>query len=321
MTNLRIGTRGSPLALWQARAVGSAIARTGGSPCEIVTITTTGDRLAQAALAEVGGKTVFVKEIDDALLSGTIDLAVHSGKDLPSELPPGLRICAALRREDPRDVLIARGGGVSADRLPSAASSLVASLGPHLTIGTGSVRRVAQLRRHFSDATFSTIRGNVDTRLRKLDAGECDLLVLAAAGVRRLGLADRITAYLSPEECVPAPAQGIVVVEARADDQETRRVLSAIADVSAMTALAAERALLAELGGDCHVPIGAVSTSDGNTLTLTAVVATVDGSRVIRERQRDDHTRAAELGRAVGQVLLHAGAAEIIAGTRATRQA
>lgn len=316
MTKLRIGTRGSPLALRQARAVGSAIAGTGGPECEIVRITTTGDRLVQAALADVGGKTVFVKEIDDALFNGTIDLAVHSGKDLPSDLLPGLRIGAALRREDPRDVLIAREIDPTTEYRPNTANALVASLGPHPTIGTSSVRRVAQLRRRFPDVTFSTIRGNVDTRLRKLDAGEYDLLVLAAAGVRRLGLTDRITAYLSPDECVPAPAQGIVVIEAREDDRETHSVLAAVTNVGAMTALAAERALLSELGGDCHVPIGAISTSDGDWLNLTAVVATVDGVKVLREQQQDKHARARELGRAVGQSLLHAGAAEIIASSR-----
>ncbi len=319
MTKLRIGTRGSPLALRQARAVESAIADTGGPACEIVTLTTTGDRLAQSVLAELGGKTVFVKEIDEALISGTVDLAVHSAKDLPSELPPGLRVCAALPREDPRDVLIVKAPTSAADRRPVDAGSLVASLGHHPTIATGSVRRVAQLRRHFPHATFSTIRGNVDTRIRKLDAGECDALVLAAAGVRRLGLGDRIAAHLSFEECVPAPGQGIVVIEARANDHATQDVVSAISDVWAMTSLAAERALLAELGGDCHVPIGAISTSDGTTLTLTALVATLDGLRAIQQRQQDDHARAMELGHAVGQALLRDGAAEIIADARAVQ--
>ena len=319
MTKLRIGTRGSPLALWQARAVESAIADTGGPACEIVTITTTGDRLSQSVLAELGGKTVFVKEIDEALIGGTVDLAVHSAKDLPSELPPGLRVCAALPREDPRDVLIVKATASTTDRRPVDAGSLVASLGHHPTIATGSVRRVAQLRRHFPRAIFSTIRGNIDTRMGKLDAGECDALVLAAAGVRRLGLGDRIAAHLSFEECVPAPGQGIVVIEARADDHATQGVLSAISHVGAMTSLAAERALLAELGGDCHVPIGAISTSDGTTLTLTALVATLDGSRAIQQRQQDDHARATELGHAVGQALLRDGAAEIITDARAAQ--
>ncbi len=316
MTNLRIGTRGSPLALWQARAVESAITQTGGPACEIVKITTTGDRLAQAVLTDVGGKTVFVKEIDDALLGDTIDLAVHSAKDLPSELPPGLRICAALPREDPRDVLIVRSPESPADHHASDAAALIASLGTHPTIGTGSVRRVAQLRRQFPQAAFSAIRGNVDTRLRKLDAGECDALVLAAAGVRRLGLADRIGAHLSFEECVPAPGQGIVVVEARDDDHATHGVLTAISDSSAMTALAAERALLAVLGGDCHVPIGGISTSNGTTLTLKAMVATLDGSRAIQHQRQDECARPAALGEAVGRDLLRDGAAEIIAEVR-----
>ena len=319
MRKLRIGTRGSPLALWQARAVESAIAETGGPACEIVTITTTGDRLAQAVLAEVGGKTVFVKEIDEALASGTVDLAVHSAKDLPSELPPGLQVYAALPREDPRDVLIVRAPGSSAGLRPAGPGPVVAALGQHPTIATGSVRRVAQLRRRFPGATFSAIRGNVDTRMRKLDAGDCDALVLAAAGVRRLGLADRIAAHLSFDECVPAPGQGIVAIETREQDHAIQLVLSAVSDAGAMTSLAAERALLAELGGDCHVPIGAISTSDRDTLTLTAVVAMLDGSRLVRQQQRDDHGRAAELGHAVGRALLGDGAAEIIADARAAQ--
>ncbi len=317
MRNLRIGTRGSPLAIWQAHAVESAITRAGGPACDIVEITTTGDRLTQAVLADVGGKTVFVKEIDNALLSGEIDIAVHSAKDLPSDLLPGLHVCATLPREDPRDVLIAREPEQPAEHRPRNTGALVASLGPNPKVGTASVRRVAQLRRQFSSATFSTIRGNVGTRVRKLDAGECDLLVLAAAGVLRLGLADRIAVHLSFEECVPAPGQGIVAVVARVDDHATHRVASAISDADAMTALDAERALLAVLGGDCHVPIGAVSTLDENVLTLTAVVATLDGSHAIQQQQRGDHTRGAELGEEVGRVLLRDGAAEIIAEARA----
>ena len=311
MKPLRIGTRGSPLALWQARAVAAAVASAGGPPCEVVTIKTTGDLLSRAVLSEVGGKTAFVKEIEHALLGDEIDLAVHSAKDLPAELPEGLSVCAVLQREDPHDALALPNGDATANADDTGA--LVRSVGPEPRIGTGSVRRAAQLAIQFPTARFEQIRGNVETRLRKLDAGEYDLLVLAAAGLIRLGLANRISGRLSFDECLPAPGQGIVAIETRMRDRETAGVLSAVNDVSAMAALEAERALLSALGGDCHVPIGGVATPDGRLLTLRAVVAAVDGSRVLREQQHGPATDAVQLGRRVGDALIAAGAAEIIA--------
>lgn len=321
MKPLRIGTRGSPLALWQARAVAAAITRGGGPPCTLVEITTTGDRLAQAALAEVGGRTVFVKEIDEALAAGAIHAAVHSAKDLPSERPSGLSISAALARDDPRDVLVARPSALPAGFCPDSGAPLIEALGPRLTIGTGSVRRIAQLRRRFNGVTFTGMRGNVGTRLSKLDAGACDVLVLAAAGIHRLGLADRIGAYLSLEECVPAPGQGIVAIEARTEDHATGSMLKAVGDADAMTALTAERALLQTLGGNCHVPIGAVATCDGIHLTLTAVVAALDGSRAVTRRERGLRSQAEELGRALGRTLLDNGAASILAAAQPAKPA
>ena len=312
---LRIGTRGSPLALWQADAVASAITRAAGPPCEIVTIKTTGDRLSQTPLADVGGKAVFVKEIEAALLANTIDLAVHSAKDLPSELPIDLTIASALPREDARDAL-----ALPADSAHAGfddAVSLMQSLGEHPRVGTGSVRRAAQLAARLPGATFEQIRGNVGTRLRKLDDGECDLLVLAAAGLVRLGLTNRISARLSVEQCVPAPGQGIVAIEARADDRHTLEILATINDAATMAALQAERTLLQALGGDCHVPIGGVAQPTGRDLTLRAVVASVDGSRALHDKQQGSADAPIQLGRQVASTLIEAGAADIIAEHRA----
>lgn len=314
MKLLRIGTRGSPLALWQARSVADALANACGPSCELVTIKTSGDRLSGAVLSEVGGKAAFVKEIEHALLSEEIDVAVHSAKDLPAELPEGLGICAVLQREDPRDVLALPASHVVTSTDDTCA--LVRSLSPEPRIGTGSVRRAAQLAIQFPTARFEQIRGNVGTRLRKLDAGEYDLLVLAAAGLIRLGLANRISERLSFDECLPAPGQGIVAIETRTSDQETAGALSAVNDRSAMAALEAERALLGALGGDCHVPIGGVATPDGHQITLRAVVASIDGSRVLHEQQHGPATDASQLGRRVGDALIMAGAADIIAEHR-----
>ena len=317
MKPLRVGTRGSPLAVWQARTVAAAVAHAGGPSCEVVIIKTTGDRLASAVLSEVGGKTAFVKEIEQALLDEEIDLAVHSAKDLPGELPDGLGVCAVLPREDPRDALaLPAHRGVAADA-DADAGTLVRSLGPTPRIGTGSVRRVAQLTTRFPEAKFVQIRGNVETRLRKLDAGEYDLIVLAVAGLVRLGLANRISGRLSLEECVPAPGQGIVAIETRTRDRDTANILTSVNDPSAMAALAAERSLLSALGGDCHVPIGGVAIPDGRHLTLRAVVAAVNGSRAVREEQQAPAANAVRLGRQVAEALIAAGAADIIAEHRA----
>ena len=314
MKPLRIGTRGSPLALWQARAVASALEKCGGPRCEVRTIRTTGDRLSAAVLSEVGGKEAFVKEIEQALLDDEIDLAVHSAKDLPAELPAGLSVCAALPREDPRDAL-----ALPVDRTKVGehdAVALVRSLGPEPRIGTGSVRRVAQLAPRFPSARFAQIRGNVETRLRKLDTGDYDLVVLAAAGLVRLGLENRISVRLSFDDCVPAPGQGIVAIETRTSDRATASLLSEINDPAARASLDAERALLIALGGDCHVPIGGVATPDGGNLTLCAIVASVDGSRVVRDEQHGPAGDATRLGRQVADVLIAAGAADIIAEHR-----
>jgi len=331
---LRLGTRGSPLALWQANAVASAIAQTGGPPCRIVVISTTGDRLQEAPLAEVGGKRLFVKEIEDALLRGDIDLAVHSSKDMPVVLPDALAIAAVLPREDPFDVVVlpagvgpsalgADGGSsvrVAPHRQPAALSSiedLIGLLGRAPSLGTGSTRRVAQLTRLFPGARFAPIRGNLETRLRKLDAGEHDALVLAAAGLRRLGLAARISLTLPASACVPAPGQGIVAVEIRRDDRAVRLATAPIDDAVAGAALSAERALVEALGGGCQTPIGALATPvDRDTLEMVAAVVAVDGSRALRTSASGRCADAAEVGARAAAQLMAQGAHEILAEAR-----
>src|SRR5947207_10341942 len=231
---LRLGTRGSQLALWQANTVAARIAAAGGPPCRIVVIRTTGDRLHDAPLSEIGGKRLFVKEIEDALLRDEIDLAVHSSKDMPAVLPDGLAIAAVLPREDPLDAVvlpvISHQPAISHQPSAMTIDGLVARLGQSPSIGTGSVRRIAQLTRLFPGARFAPIRGNLDTRLRKLDQGAHDALVLAAAGLRRLGFASRISYRLPATACVPAPGQGIVAVEVRRDDTAVRAVVERIND-------------------------------------------------------------------------------------------
>jgi hydroxymethylbilane synthase len=312
MKEFRVGTRGSQLALWQANAVAERIAAAGGPPCRIIVISTSGDRLQDAPLSQVGGKRLFVKEIEDALLRNEIDLAVHSSKDMPAILPDGLVIAGVLPREDPRDAVVLPEG-----RQPAAMGSvdeLVAALGQTPSIGTGSVRRIAQLTRLFPGAQFKAIRGNLDTRLRKLDEGAHDALVLAAAGLRRLGFADRISYALPAAACVPAPGQGIVAVEIRGDDARTREFVSRLDDPAAGAALAAERALVETLGGGCQTPVGALATLiDDDTIELVAAVIALDGSRAVRERGVGPRSDAAALGARVGAALLAQGADQILA--------
>jgi len=310
---LRIGTRGSQLALWQANAVAARIAETGGPPCRIVVIRTTGDRLQEAPLSEVGGKRLFVKEIEDALLRLDIDLAVHSSKDMPAILPEGLTIAAVLPREDPLDAIVLPTVPLKADTTYVTIEDLVAELGQAPVIGTGSVRRIAQLTRLVPGARFAPVRGNLDTRLRKLDAGEYDALVLAAAGLRRLGFVSRISMALPPAACVPAPGQGIVAIEIRAQDDEVRGIVTPIDDPWAAAALNAERALVATLGGGCQTPIGALaSPAEGDLLELVAAVVSLDGSRVVRHHGRGRRTDPAALGAHVAAGLVEGGAGEIL---------
>ena len=346
---LRLGTRGSQLALWQAQTVAACIARSGGPQSRVVVIKTGGDRLQDARLSEVGGKGLFVKEIEEALLRHEIDLAVHSSKDMPVLLPEGLTIAAVLPREDPRDAIVLPATvrlkadttyeGLKAEtthedraapvqepesyvvsgfsRTVVTLEDLLLHLGQSPRIGTGSVRRVAQLTRLMPGANFGAIRGNLDTRLRKLDGGEYDALVLAAAGLRRLGFGSRLSLALPASACVPAPGQGIVAIEIRADDDEVRRAVARIDDPAAEAALHAERALVAALGGGCQTPIGALASPvDGDDLELVAAVVSLDGSRAVRAHARGPRRDAAGLGARVGAQLLAEGADQILLDAR-----
>jgi len=324
---LRLGTRGSQLALWQANTVAARIEAAGGPPCRLVVIKTSGDRLQDAPLSEVGGKRLFVKEIEDALTRGEIDLAVHSSKDMPAVLPDGLVVAGVLPREDPRDAVVlpvrlkpdtTEGDVASAfSRNVETIDELVAALGQSPSIGTGSVRRIAQLTRLFPGARFTPIRGNLDTRLRKLDEGGHDALVLAAAGLHRLGFANRISFAVPPAACVPAPGQGIVAVECRADDERVREIASRIDDPAAGVALEGERALVEALGGGCQTPVGALITAlDDDTIELVAAVIALDGSKAIRAQGTAPRHEATLLGRTVAQDLLSQGADEILADAR-----
>ena len=311
MSTLRLGSRGSHLALFQARLVAERIHTSGGPACDIVVIKTSGDQLQDAPLSTIGGKRLFVKEIEDALLGGDIDLAVHSSKDMPAILPEGLEVGAVLEREDPRDALVLPVGRESNVQSPESKVPGVESVA---RIGTGSVRRIAQLRKRFPGADFLNVRGNLDTRLRKLDAGDYDLLVLAAAGLRRLGFGARISTSVPLEECVPAPGQGIIAIEIRGNDEATRKAVARVNDEDASRALEAERALVTALGGGCQMPIGAIALPvRGSELEMHAVVASLDGARIIRYKRVGPRNDAAALGRDVAGELLNQGAADILA--------
>lgn len=313
---LRLGTRGSPLALWQAQAVAARILESGGPACRLVVIRTSGDRLQDAPLSAIGGKRLFVKEIEDALVRGDIDLAVHSSKDMPAEAVDGLVVAAVLPREDPRDAVVLPASPSVPAGVESMAA-LTARVGRSPRIGTGSIRRVAQLRRLFPGARFEPIRGNLDTRLRKLDEGLHDALVLAAAGLRRLGFAARVSFALPLEACVPAPGQGLIAVEIRADDHGTAMAVAPIGDAASAAALAAERELVAALGGGCQTPIGALATPLGaDALELVSAVIAPDGTRVLRVAVRGARADARRIGADAAAQLLAQGAGELLADAR-----
>jgi hydroxymethylbilane synthase len=282
-----------------------------------VVIKTSGDRLQEEPLSDLGGKRLFVKEIDDELLRSEVDLADNSSKDMPAPLPEGLAIAAALPREDPHDAVVLPEGASVALAADPSVEELVSALGQSPSFGTGSVRRVAQLKRIFPKARFTPIRGNLETRIAKLDAGAHDALVLASAGLRRLGFGHRISATLPVAACVPAPGQGIVAVEVRVDDTDLIRHLAAIDDGFASAALTAERALVEALGGGCQTPVGALATPAGaDVLTLVGLVAALDGSSVIRASASGPATSAVSLGHQVAAALLGQGADAILADAR-----
>jgi hydroxymethylbilane synthase len=297
---LRIGTRGSPLALAQARELRARIAAVHGLAQDAVAlepIRTTGDMIRDRPLAEAGGKGLFTKEIEEALLAGRIDLAVHSAKDMPTVLPAGLVIAAVLPREDARDVFISRKAASLRELLPGA------------RLGTASLRRQALARRLRPDLAVTSLRGNVETRLRKLDAGEVDATLLALAGLKRLGLAAAATAVLPVEEFLPAVGQGVIAVEARGDDRRTLALLAAIDHADTATALAAERAFLAVLDGSCRTPIAGHAVVRAGRLDFRGLIAKPDGSAVLETAREGAAGDAACLGAdAGGELKARAGA-------------
>jgi len=298
-SRLRLGTRASPLARVQAEGVRAALAaRHPGLTVELVFVRTTGDRVT-GPLAAAGGKGLFVKEIEEALLDGRIDAGVHSMKDVPARLAAGLVIGAVPERADARDVLIGGDGGL-------------AGLPPGARIGTASPRRRAQLLAHRPDLVVVLLRGNVDTRLRKWRAGEVDALLLAAAGLARLGISEPAAQPLPVDEFLPAVGQGALALECRADDGATRALLAAVDQPAAASAVAAERAFLAAVGGDCNSAIAAHATLADGRLTLRALVTDPDGRRRLEERDTAPAADAEALGRTVATRLLAAGAAALM---------
>jgi hydroxymethylbilane synthase len=291
---LRIGTRGSPLALAQADMVRAALAAAHGwaaDAVEINVIRTSGDRIQDRPLSEVGGKGLFTREIEDALLNGTIDLAVHSAKDMPTLLPDGLMLAACLPREDVRDVFISRKAASLRD-LPHGA-----------VVGSASLRRQAMVRRLRPDISVVPFRGNVETRIRKLDAGEVDATLLALAGLKRLGLADKATALLDVDDFLPAVGQGAVTIEARIDDARTRALLAKIDHVDTSVALLAERAFLDVLDGSCRTPIAGHALLDGDRLSFRGMVLRPDGSQVFETTRAGARRDAVALGADAGAEL------------------
>jgi hydroxymethylbilane synthase len=303
---LRIGTRGSPLALAQAEQVRDRLAMAHGlAPDRIVltVIRTSGDIIQDRPLAEAGGKGLFTKEIEEALAAGAIDLAVHSAKDLPTVLPPGLGIVSVLPREDARDVFISRKAKTLLD-LPAGA-----------VVGTASLRRQAMVKHLRPDLDVAPLRGNVETRLRKLDDGVVDATLLALAGLKRLGLAGVATAILSIEECLPAVGQGVIAIEARQDDRATHGLLAAIDHAESMIALTAERAFLAVLDGSCRTPIAGHAIIDAGRVRFRGLIAKPDGSAVFETARDGDAADAAALGADAGHELKARGGADFFSAT------
>ena len=293
-TMLVIASRGSQLALWQARWVQQQLAQL-GCQSRIEIIKTAGDKIAEVPLVQVGAKGLFTKEIEEALLEGRADLAVHSLKDLPTELPAGLLLAATPPREDPRDAIV----GMRLADLPEGAK-----------VGTSSLRRTAQLRKLRPDLRLEPVRGNLDTRLRKLDAGHYHAIVLAAAGLRRLGWEDRIAEVLSPDTVCPAVGQGALAIETAGSAES--EICARLDHAPTRQAVTAERALLGALGGGCQVPIGAHATVTGGRLHLLGVVVSPDGADLVRDEGEGPATEAARIGQELGQALLAAGADRIL---------
>jgi len=299
---LTIGSRGSQLALWQAHWIQTRLEQL-GEQCRIEIIRTTGDKITDVALSQVGTKGLFTKEIEEALLAGAIDIAVHSLKDMPTELPAGLTLAAIPEREDARDALV---------------GPKLADLAPGARVGTGSLRRAAQLRALRPDLQIEDIRGNVDTRLRKLDEGRYDAIVLASAGLRRLGLENRITEIFDPGIMCPAVGQGALAVETRDDGGPAFQIAKRLEHLETRARVTAERAVLASLGGGCQAPMGAHATVENQTIRLRALMISPDGTQLIRKEIHGEVDNATALGHSVGEQLLDAGGKQILEAVYAT---
>ncbi len=298
---IRIATRQSPLALWQAQFVQSELkAFHPDLHVELVPMVTKGDIILDTPLAKVGGKGLFVKELEQALLEGRADIAVHSMKDVPVDFPAGLGLVTICEREDPRDAFVSN-HYASLDDLPAGS-----------VVGTSSLRRQCQLRQQRPDLQIRDLRGNVGTRLGKLDKGDYDAIILAVAGLKRLGLEARIRTALTPEECLPAVGQGAVGIECRLDDVRTRELLAPLAHVETTLRVAAERAMNMRLEGGCQVPIGSYAELDGDTLWLRALVGAPDGTQMVRGERRGPSSEAESMGISLAEELLNAGAREIL---------
>jgi hydroxymethylbilane synthase len=302
--HLRIGTRGSLLAKWQAEYVRKRLFSAAGVETEIVVIKTSGDKFANAPLIQIGGKGIFVKELEDALMDESIDVAVHSVKDLPTEIHSRLSFPAVFRREDVRDCLV------------SASGATLANLRQGARIGTGSLRRQSQLRHIRPDLDVRDLRGNVDTRLRKAQSGEYDAILLAKAGLDRLGWTDRITETFAPDLFLPAVGQGAIAAECRLSDSEAAEVLGPLDDAESRSAIIAERALLSALQGGCQVPLGAWARTERGEFVLEACVCSVDGAQYVRQRATATPEQAAALGEHVARLLIEAGAQSILESVR-----
>jgi hydroxymethylbilane synthase len=305
---LRIATRKSQLALWQAEHVAALLREAHpGLQIELVPLLTQGDRIQDRSLAAIGGKGLFIKELEVAIEDLRADIAVHSMKDVPADLPHGLTIGAVLKRADPRDALATTSGIARIEDLPRGA-----------IVGTSSLRRQAQLYALRPDLSIQSLRGNVDTRIRKLDAGGMDAIVLACAGLVRLGLESRITSRLDPKVCLPAVTQGVIGIECRGNDVRTAGLLQALEDAATRKVMDAERAFAARLGGSCQSPLAAYAELDADRITLRGLVAEPDGSRVLRDTESGSAGNPAALGRQLAERMLAAGAGPLLERLRAS---
>ncbi len=302
---LVIGTRGSKLALWQSEYIKGLVEEITGLPVELKIIKTTGDKILDVPLAKVGGKGLFTKELEVELMAGTVDLCVHSMKDVPTELPEGLYISAMPERVDPRDALVS-GAGYTLETLPQGGK-----------VGTSSLRRIAQVRSLRPDVEIVDVRGNLDTRMRKAEEGELDVVILASAGITRMGWADRISSYIPNEQMVSAVGQGAIGIEIRESDDFMRDVCAKICHTDTFTCVTAERVVMNKLEGGCQVPIGAYARLDGDRMIMDAIVGSVDGDTILRAHKEGPADQGVALGEAMVEELRAMGAEEILSAIRA----